>query len=168
MNCKKARKIILAGYLDGEVNARVTAAINEHLARCSSCRGWEAALQEKTVQPFQEIKEIVLPPDRVWGSIRRKIAETQETERLAGAAAWRRWIVFPRKYAMAAVAAIIIALAVVVIKGQITGNKAETTVFLGEQVDFLVYLDSGDIDYSETERVDLDTAIERYFLNDVS
>ena len=43
-------------------------------------------------------------------------------------------------------------------------NQGELSDYIGEQVEFLSYLDVQDADYLDTDYVDLGTAIEKYFL----
>ena len=39
MNCKRAKELMLADHLDGEMDEAGLAAMEEHLAGCRGCRG---------------------------------------------------------------------------------------------------------------------------------
>jgi hypothetical protein len=112
MRCHQAQKLI-SEYVDGALDERRAARLEEHLAKCAECR--------EMLKDFQEIvrrarsQKTVVPPDRVW----QRISGALEGPR-AGEAAGRRdrtvaapvrgWFWARHPWVSAAAAALVIAV----------------------------------------------------------
>ncbi|MGC8991452.1 MAG: anti-sigma factor family protein, partial [Verrucomicrobiia bacterium] len=70
MNNCESYKGLIVGLLDGELTPEETVRINEHLARCATCRSEYEELRETTgklaAMSFKEPEDTVL--EQVWKS----------------------------------------------------------------------------------------------------
>jgi predicted anti-sigma-YlaC factor YlaD len=72
MKCENIKKLLLGGYLDNELREREALAVKEHLKECRVCREYEQTLKKAAFEPFETPEELV-PPERVWQSIKEDI-----------------------------------------------------------------------------------------------
>ncbi len=76
MNCQKIQDLILTDYTDNEAPEAVRRQVEEHLAACSACREFEAAVREKAVRPLQEAGRAEAPA-RLWSRVTSEIFAQQ-------------------------------------------------------------------------------------------
>jgi anti-sigma factor RsiW len=75
MRCYKARKWLYA-YLDGELDGRRRAALEDHLGRCSSCAAELARSKEQWAQLADVGPAPSIPPD-LWGHVNQALDEAE-------------------------------------------------------------------------------------------
>lgn len=155
MKCKKFQDIMITDYLDGEIDAEKKKLVEEHLAVCSHCREYKAAVTKSTVEPFRKA-ETINPSDSVWRRIKEKIEEDRPS--LAP-----RVFYIPRPvFSLAVVIALALFLGIL---AKFYINKQEIAKVQSErQVDYFSYLFRGNGYISSREGVGYGTAIEEYFL----
>jgi len=102
MNCEKVRELLLTDYVDRELDADTAALVGAHLARCASCKAFEATVLHAAVEPFKAAAPST-PPAHVWKRIERAIAS--EPKR-------RVFLAFPKPvFVMATVTMLVVAIA---------------------------------------------------------
>jgi len=72
MNCQRIQDLILTDYTDSEALETVRKQVAQHIATCSACREFEAAVREKAVRPLQDA-ERVEAPERLWSRVTTEI-----------------------------------------------------------------------------------------------
>lgn len=164
MNCKRIKELLMTDYIDGEMSAELQKQLKQHLNSCDKCRQFEETLQKTVVEPFKKAQEFK-PPEAVWDRIRTAItAQETQTEPFLERLRNRLFDVFyvpkPVFAAVAVMTVILITAAVIFIKLPFDNQKM-ASAYLHEQIQFLSYLD---LDYANTDDIDLGTSIEEYFL----
>jgi len=68
MKCRQIQDLILTDYTDNEAPEAVRRQVEEHLAACSACRQFQAAVRARAVEPLQEA-ERAQAPARLWSRV---------------------------------------------------------------------------------------------------
>ncbi|HTY45940.1 MAG TPA: zf-HC2 domain-containing protein [Patescibacteria group bacterium] len=82
MDCAHIKELILTGYTDGQIDARLQEQVRAHLAACVACRQLADAVRKTAVEPFKKAERIG-PPDAVWQRIKQALI-LEEERRPAG------------------------------------------------------------------------------------
>lgn len=156
MDCKKVRDFVMMDYLDGEIKEDLRIEVKKHLDNCMECSEFETSFKNAVITPFRE-SSVINPPDKVWDNIKNSIESREGSflERLRQS--FRYALSFPRS----TIAAVVLATAVILalVFSRVSFQNSATVDYLGEQMQFLSYLDNGDL-----EDMSFDTAIEKYFM----
>ena len=177
MNCEKIKDIIVADYLDNEINERLFGKIRDHLNVCPNCKQFENELRKTAVQPFSKF-EIMRPDDSVWLNIKKSVKQEYKPQKnsfLYELINKLSAIFLIKKpiYAAVGVAVIFFAATLFIFfKKTINDEKAmnnremansHVSEYLNEQVEFLVELDLFKDGYLDSDNFSFNTAIEKYF-----
>lgn len=165
MRCEKVKDLIMTGYLDGELKSSLKKRVDEHLLYCQSCKAFAAQLKDTVIKPFKESTRL-RPPQSVWEGVKAAISPQEEykegfLQRLRDDIAE---IFTHRKPVFALATALTLVIAVFIFTKIPFNGKRATNNYLQEQIDFLTYLEVNEDYYSDNGYMDLDTAIEEYFL----
>ena len=140
MRCGRVKKIILAGYMDGEVSTKVREKVKAHIRECAECEVFEKKVREIVITPFAGA-ERYFPSESVWGNIKSAI-ETKPRAGFweAGLEWFRENLAFRRSVFTGATVAMI--LMAFVFRGVYNQAKdSEISSFLNEEMDFFDSLD---------------------------
>lgn len=105
MNCEKVRELLLTDHVDSELDADTAALVRSHLAKCASCKAFEATVLHAAVEPFKGagLSALPTPPAYIWKRIERAIGNERPS---------RAPFAFPKPvFVMATVAMLVVAVA---------------------------------------------------------
>jgi len=162
MNCKTAADLILTDHIDGNIEARASGELNEHLKSCPDCRLLaEEAKRAGAIFQGQARKD---PPPEVWRNIRAEIEEARENGYLATFFEKMRFVLSNLKPAAVAIGAVVILLVfAATVRFTSMGNYAEIIQAREDVIDMISL--NGDTAASESvPGYDLGTPAEIYFL----
>jgi hypothetical protein len=129
MHCRKVERL-LSHYIDGQTNAAVQSAIDDHLTGCASCSAAYECL--KRTMALTEAGGTVLPPESYWEQFWPRLQERIETEAAARdiGRAGLRDLLSPRRTAIsfAPVAAMMITALIMVNVFLHQGRKNRETI----------------------------------------
>ena len=132
MNCQQAREH-LGPYIDGELDADPTAALESHLTGCISCRAEADALRELASSLSPPAPEA---PPSLWSAIESRLGQDERIwERTPGRAMTRSVFGLRRVVALAAVIVFVVGLGLIGL-AQFTSSASAATV------DFSALLDN--------------------------
>jgi anti-sigma factor RsiW len=167
MKCRKMQELLLTDYLDNETSEALKHEVEEHLNNCLKCRQFERALQETTVEPFQNAERIKAP-DSIWDQIKEAIA-LEEREKAKGffpelRDILQRILAVPKTtFGLITITIAVFSMVIILYKFQ-THNQRLITVSQERQIEYLTYVMEDSEYFSTDENGDYDTAIEEYFL----
>ncbi len=148
MRCGRVKKIILAGYADGELSPKIMEKVKAHIRECEECEAFEKKVREIAITPFAGA-ERYFPPESVLGNIKSAIElEPRAGFWEAGLEWFRENLAFRRSvFAGATVAMILMAF---VFRGVYDDVKdSEISSFLNEEMDFFDSLDESNESFVE-------------------
>ena len=163
MNCKKIRDFIMTDYADSELNKSLDKQIRQHLDTCASCRQFENSLKQSAINPLRKRVE-VKPPDYLWYRIKDKI-ESRKLKSIFISTFENICSVFSFRKPVLAVTTIVLVFLITVLYIQLpVNNGSDVSGYLGEQVEFLAYLDYDQVEGLNGNGLDFGTTIEEYFM----
>lgn len=111
MKCAKARELLAADYIDGEIDEGARGEVERHLAACAACREHADTVRRAAVEPFRDAS-LERAPESLWAKVRQGIAREEEQGILA--ALGRAWdsLRGPAFAAASVAAAAVVAVAV--------------------------------------------------------
>jgi hypothetical protein len=71
MKCSEAQKIIITDFSDHEAAQELREAINRHLSGCQACRGFEAAVRTRLIEPLEKV--VLKAPADLWVGIQERV-----------------------------------------------------------------------------------------------
>lgn len=163
MNCKEIQELLLTDYADGEASADTRGIVTSHLAACGKCRSFEAALRKSALEPFENTRRAVPPPE-IWYNIQAELAGEAPLEAESLYTRVRCFLddIFPvRRPFVAVTAAVAAVLAAVIITLSPSGRPDGLSDFFEEQAEFFIYPDQ---DGESSDYPNFGTGIEEYFL----
>ena len=165
MNCRRIKELIMTDYIDNEISEEVKKQIKRHLKDCSQCRQFEQTLRQAAVEPFRKAEE-VQPPDSIWPQIKENITvQEKQAEGFFVGLRDRLQLIFTARRPVFAVATIMAVILIAVIFRRLPFNSQNgVSGYIGEQIEFFSYLGADETGDFDTDYIDLDTAIEKYFL----
>lgn len=155
MNCKKAKRLILTDYLDGEMDRNGKAAFEKHLEGCQKCREFSVTAKKVGNELFLGADRAGVP-EYLWRRVRETIL-TEENDRKNYAPGFfgrLRAILYIPKPVLAVAAAIILFIAI----GTMTRLKIDN------QVKYFDYLTEASADNLINDSGGFGTQIEKYFM----
>ena len=163
MKCDKIRKLVIADYIDGELESALKEKVEEHLKGCRGCAEFASSVRTYAVEPFGKARREKVP-EEVWEKVKGAVTVQEREgvlEGIRGALEEVFGAVKPR-YAMAAVATV--CLFVVIIFGVSSLKKEMLNSYLMEQVDFMVSLSANGTNSNTAATEDFGTDIEEFLL----
>ncbi len=161
MQCKKVQELLLSDYTDEELAAGPRQSLQRHLDSCAACRAYRAQL-DAVRAPLRSARPIV-PPERVWEEVSRRIDVPQRAPVFAALEALfggLKRLLLPHPaftFSGAAVLAVFVVFLLVVQPWKTaqvlmprTGEDAASGMVLGEA--------NGDLQFN------FETAVEEFFL----
>lgn len=160
-SCKEIRDLILAGYTDGELSPPQERAVEEHAARCSSCRSL-IDLVENTVDPaLRSLTEEELAPS-IWEGIESRL-ETAEGPGPVVVLARKIRSLLLRPVPAGVAVVLAGAVMMVLFSGLFNAGKDDTVSnYLSRQMRFIDYMKSNGRGYPESDHLGLISPLEKY------
>ncbi len=158
--CGHFKDLILADYIDGELDKNSTRGLESHLLDCSDCRAFLKEVKDNAARPWKQTPRQPVP-EELWGAIKQRIEHENETagpfadfmDKLKG------FIVFPRMVPVFA------SLMLMFFAGSIALNTIQVQQTQAkDQGEYLVSLLGPAASSVQAEDNDLGTPIEHYFL----
>ena len=162
MNCKKSRELILTDYLDDQMDEEGKARIEEHLARCQSCKKFLLTAKKTADGLFSDAKR-ASPPGYIWRRVKETILATQRKKAFSAESVFERLraFLYIRRPALAVATIIILVLAVGTMAGiRVSGREA----LIQDQAEYLDYLAGASGDVLMDDNAGFGTPVEKYFL----
>ena len=142
MNCQKIQDLILTDYTDNEAPEAVRRQVAEHLAACSACREFEAAVRAKAVRPIQEAEHAEAPA-RLWSRVTSEIFAQQLKPAPAGLFEKIKNLVGAPKPAFAlSTVAVLLVFGIVLARPYFTGRAERqglAELAIEDQIDYFAY-----------------------------
>ena len=166
------KDLILTDYLDGRLQGKLKADMENHIESCANCRAFLKLAKENLAELFEGIVR-EKTPDEVWKNLRKSLIERQKVAYhkpvMALLEKIRRLIFIPKPAFAIASALSILLIAVILIRFNPLKQSGEfDAVNLGgesEQVQYLNYVMSYSYTSADSEVADYGTDMEKYFLN---
>ena len=158
--CDHFKGLILADYIDGELDKNSAESLESHLLDCSECRAFFKEVKNNAALPFQQARHLPVPAG-LWDAIKQRIEhENQEANPLADFIdRLKGLIVFPRMIPVFA------SLILMFLAGSVTLNTIHIQqVREKDQGEYLVSLLSPTGLSAASDNSNLGTPIEHYFL----
>ena len=158
MKCKRIKELLLADYMDNEIEEASQLALDAHIKICSACRQLKESI-DTGLLPLLENAKVQSPQEEMWQGIKTRIISgtaIQEDKVFVLTPIIRRSIF---AFATAAV------LLFMVLTFHNAGNSQRSAVgrFLSEEAGFLYSLNINESQYAFNS-IDFGTAIEEWFL----
>jgi anti-sigma factor RsiW len=163
MRCDRIKELIV-DYIDGEVDGALREEIARHLKGCPDCGRMEQSLRSLSVEPLRSAQRLQAPAE-LWQRVRDSI-ERKRRPHVAPFPAVR-WIdiALARRPAFALAAVVVIVLGAAFLFERTMTSRTSVESYIEEGALFLSQLERGaDIEYPDTDDVDLGTSIESYLL----
>lgn len=143
MECDKIRDWLMTDYLDQELGSKKSSEVEKHLRECLDCREFSEAIWQQAVEPFKKVKPMT-PDPAMWQRIHQTLeSESRPLAWLAGLVEGANvFLRMLRPVIQGAFAAALILILVVLAKWPVSSEEP-AYAYLGEQMDFLSELQSG-------------------------
>jgi anti-sigma factor RsiW len=158
--CDQYKDLILADYIDGELDKDLAENLEAHLLDCGDCRAFLKEVKNNAAMPFQKVLQQPVPVG-LWSTIRQNIEqENRETDPLAEFIdRLKGLIVFPR------LVPVLASIALMFMVGSVTLNTVQVQRAQDkDQGEYLVAMLSPTGSSAQGDNNDLGTPIEHYFL----
>lgn len=158
--CKKFKDLILADYIDNELDLKARQEVEAHLVSCSDCRSLAKKVRNKLGLPLRETPQEPVP-DSLWPQIKEKIKKKPSVA--SGLAGLLDLLYAPFFYRrlMPAIAGVVIAL----VAGSVVFYAHQVRIAKeNEQGSYLVSLFEGPGNQAYTDEGSFVSSIEEYFL----
>jgi len=142
MNCQRIQDLILTDYTDNEAPEAVRRQVEEHLAVCSACREFRAAVRTKAIQPLQDAERPEAPA-RLWARVTSEIYAQHLKPAPAGILERLRGLVTSPKPALALSTVAVLLVFGVVLARTYVSERAERHELaesaIQDQIDYFAY-----------------------------
>ena len=163
MRCGKAKKLLLAGYTDGELSPPLAEKVAAHLDSCEKCRILEVKIRSAAVTPFRNTDRPEVP-EELWHRIKRAVTQDEPesaTDLLLRRLSFRaRRAELPRRPAFAFATVMVLVIALVFAGAYHQRRERSLSYFIDDQISFLYSLG----DFNETSYDDIGIPMEEMFL----
>jgi len=151
MKCDKIRNIIKTDYIDNELDDLSKAEIERHIDSCNECRRFLQELKNTSINPLRNLQPSE-KPDYIWNLVRDRV-ERREAPRIS-------LLIFPRLAYAVAIIFLFFTMGLFYhrfYKPDMTYESAGG--YIEEHARLLA-----DLSGSDSDSVNFDTRIERFFL----
>ena len=165
MNCKKSRELILTDYLDDQMDEEGKMRIEEHLARCQSCKKFFLTAKKTADELFADA-ERTAPPEYIWRRVKETILAAERKKAAPTGSLFERlkaFLYIPRPV-LAVATIIILILAIGTMAGIRVSNREALHTGIQEQIEYLDYLAGASGDVLMDDNAGFGTPVEKYFL----
>jgi predicted anti-sigma-YlaC factor YlaD len=156
--CAHFRDVILADYIDGQMEEGPARDVENHLLECAQCRAFLKEVRDNAALPFH--RALCQAPPQLWEAVKKNIEEQNlRPSPLEGfLAQWEKWLQFPRLVPVLASCALML----------LAGSAGFYTMQIErakdrDQGEYLASL-LGSANPEQTQENDLGTPMEKYFL----
>ena len=142
MKCEKIKKLLFAGYVDGELSSGLKAEVAAHLESCEKCRALEAKIRAAAITPFENAARPV-PSESVWLNIKAAVEPRQAENHVEIFLSKLRYALAPREPVFALATAMVLVVALVSFKAYHDRQERMISYFIDDQLLFLDSLGNG-------------------------